>query len=256
MAEPAREVMIPLSAEMIGAVSRACARSADAVHEEMNDGLNSLANIAYVAPWLGLFATVLTLPNSFGPVPGERSLGLALCAAGLSRSIWPTALGLLVGLLSLSFYKYLNTTLQTFDREMKCASLDLVNQLTRHHGRWTAGPPMKPARSGPIFGAEPVAELTLDLRLSLGSMLFTGAAVFIAWGLQVLRYFEHDYLPLASAPWAACKYVLFVFGVSCIPAYVVAGRILRRGLGVTAVLVAASCLVWCSVQLILSVQHL
>jgi len=136
--------MIPLSAETIGAVSRAAARSADGVHEEMNDGLNRLANIAYIAPWLGLFATVLTIPNSFVGFDGPRTLGLALCADGLSRSIWPTALGLLVGLLSLSFYKYLNTTLQTFDREMKCASLDLVNQLARHHGRWTAGPPMRP----------------------------------------------------------------------------------------------------------------
>ena len=107
---------------------------------------------------------------------------------------------------------------------------------------------------GSIFGAKPPVEFTLDLRLSFGSMLFTGAAVFLAWGLQVLR--EHDYLPLASAHSAACKYVLFVYGVSCIPAYVVAVRILRRWLGATAVLAAASCLVWCSVELILSASHL
>jgi len=236
---------------MIGATGRALERSAAIVHEEMGKGLNDLANIGYVAPWLGLFATVLTLPNSFGPVPGERSMGLALCAAGLSRSIWPTALGLSIGLISLSFYKYLNTILETFDREMKCASLGFVNQLTRHRGRWMVGPPMKPVRSGPIFGAEPVAELTRDSRLSFGSILFTGAAVFLAWSLQALRYFEHDYLPLASAPWVACKYVLFVFGVSCIPAYVVSARIFRRGPGSTAVLAATSCLVWCSVELIL-----
>jgi hypothetical protein len=241
---------------MIGIISRASARSAAIVHEEMRKGLNSLANIAYIAPWLGLFATVLTLPNSFGPVPGEKSMGLALLADGLSRSIWPTALGLLVGLISLSFHKYLNTALEAFDCEMKCTSLDFINQLTKYRGRWIVGSPMKPVRSGPVFAAEPPGELTLNLRLSSGSMVFTSAAVFMAWSLQVLRYFEHDYLPLASAPWAACKYVFFVFGVSCIPASVVTVRILRRGPGATAVLAAASCLAWCSAELILGVHLL
>ena len=106
----------------------------------MKEGLNSLANIAYIAPWLGLFATVLTIPNSFVGFDGPASLGLVLCADGLSRSIWPTALGLLVGLTSLAFYKYLNVTLEALDREMKCAFLDFVNQLTRFRGRWIVGP--------------------------------------------------------------------------------------------------------------------
>lgn len=78
----------------------------------MKEGLSSLANIAYIAPWLGLFTTVITIPNSFVGFDGPASLGLALCADGLSRSIWPTALGLLVGLISLSFYRYLDATLE------------------------------------------------------------------------------------------------------------------------------------------------
>jgi hypothetical protein len=253
VSEPTREVVIPFSAEMIGAVSRASARSADSVHEEMKEGLNSLANIAYIAPWLGLFATVLTIPNSFVAFNGPASLGLALCADGLSRSIWPMALGLLVGLISLSFHIYLNGALDTFDCEMKCTCLDLVNQLARYRGRWIAGPPMKPVGSGPIFGAEP-AKLAQEHELSFGSMLFTGAAIFLAWCLQVFRYFEHDYLPLASAPWAACKYVLFVFGVSCTFAYVVWVKLLRRGLGALAIPAAASCLVWCLAELVLRVH--
>jgi hypothetical protein len=74
VSEPTREVVIPLAAEMIGALSRASARSAASVHEEMKEGLNSLANIAYIAPWLGLFATVLTIPNSFVGFDGQRAL--------------------------------------------------------------------------------------------------------------------------------------------------------------------------------------
>jgi biopolymer transport protein ExbB/TolQ len=139
VSEPTREVTIPLSAERIGAIIRASARSAAIVHEDMRKGLHSLANIAYIAPWLGLFATVLTLPNSFGAVPGDTGLGLALCAAGLSRSMLPTGLGLLIGLVSLWFSKYLNNALEAFDREMKCTSLDLANRIARHRGRWIVG---------------------------------------------------------------------------------------------------------------------
>jgi hypothetical protein len=199
---------------------------------------------------------VLTLPNSFVGFNGPASYGLGLVADGLSRSIWPTALGLFVGLVSLSFHKYLNGALDTFDCEMKCTSLDLANQLARYRGRWIVGPPTKPVCSGPIFGANPPVELRLGPRLSFGSMVFTGAAIFMAWSLQVLRYFEHDYLPFDSAPWAACKYLLLVFVVSCIPAYVVSVRILHRGLRTTTVLAAASCLVWCSFELILGVHLL
>jgi biopolymer transport protein ExbB/TolQ len=146
--------MIPLSAETIGAVSRAATLSADSVHVEMKDGVDNLANIAYIAPWLGLFATVLTIPNSFVGFDGPKSLALALVTGWLSRSIWPAAFGLLVGLISLSFHKYLNGALDTFECEMKCTSLDLVNQLVRYRGRWMVGPPMKPVGSGPVFGAE------------------------------------------------------------------------------------------------------
>jgi biopolymer transport protein ExbB len=162
MGESTRAAMIPLSAEMIGIVGRALVRSTDRVHEEMKDAVNSLANIAYIAPWLGLFATVLTIPNSFKGFDGPKSLGLAIVTAGLSISMWPTALGLLVGLTSLSFHKYLVCALDTFDGEMKCTSLDLVNQLVRHRGPWTVGPPMKHVGSGPIFGAEPVNSSTRE----------------------------------------------------------------------------------------------
>jgi hypothetical protein len=120
------------------------------VHEDMRKGLHSLAKHFIYRSMARAVCHVLTLPNSFGAVPGDRGRCLNLCAAGLSRSMLPSALGLLVGLVSLSFSKYLNTTLEAFDRELKCTSLDLVNQITRFRGRWIVGPPMKPVHTGPV----------------------------------------------------------------------------------------------------------
>ncbi len=54
---------------------------------------------------------------------------------GLSESLWPTAFGLLVGLVSLWFYEYLTGRLRTFDLEMETASLELVNLLSRLRGQ-------------------------------------------------------------------------------------------------------------------------
>jgi|ERR1035437_2309294 hypothetical protein len=113
---------------------------------------------------------------------------------------------------------------------------------------------MPPVLGCPIFGASPLAEL--EQGVWCRSLLQMAATLIAAWFLEAVRYFEHDYLTLASAPCAAFKYVLLVFGVSCIPAHVVSVKILRRGLRDTAVMAAASCLVWCSVELILGVHLL
>lgn len=52
----------------------------------------------------------------------------------LSGSIWTTALGLAIGLASLWCYRYLTDRLETFDREMNNATLELANQLRLYLG--------------------------------------------------------------------------------------------------------------------------
>jgi biopolymer transport protein ExbB/TolQ len=139
VSDPTRE-MPPLSAEIVGAVLRASRRSAALVHEDMRQGLTGLATIAYLAPWCGLLATVLAIPNSFVGCGGEKSTCMAAVVVRLSWSIWPTAFGLLIGLMAAWGNRYLTSNLEVFDRAMEGAALDLVNQLSRYRGRWTFGP--------------------------------------------------------------------------------------------------------------------
>jgi biopolymer transport protein ExbB/TolQ len=138
-----REVF-PLSAtEAIQAAKRASERSAAVVHEEMKEGLNGLATIASIAPLVGLFGTVMGIPTSFVGCNGEKSACMAAVAERLSGSIWPTAMGLLVGLTSLWCYRYLADRLEDFDLEMENASLDLVNRLIVYGRRLNPGPAIK-----------------------------------------------------------------------------------------------------------------
>jgi biopolymer transport protein ExbB/TolQ len=115
--------------EIHRSVQKSSLRAAKAVHAEMNRGLGHLATIASIAPWLGLFGTVLGIINSFPGIDMERSEVMAMTAGRLSEACVPAAIGLLFGLASLLFYKCLTVTLEGFDSEMEIATLQLLNHL-------------------------------------------------------------------------------------------------------------------------------
>jgi len=159
---------------------RASARSAAVVEQDLKRGVNSLATIASIAPLLGVFTTVITIPTAFVGCAGERWACQAAMIQGLSASIWPTALGLLVGLISLWFYRYLAERLNAFKREMESATLDLVNQLARRRGRWTLAPTVVPVD-------ESTGICATDTRMRVAA-----ASVIRRWGFRRL-------LPIAQA---------------------------------------------------------
>jgi biopolymer transport protein TolQ len=115
----------------LGAAKRASARSAAIVRGEMKRGLNSLATVASIAPWLGLFGTVLGIGNSFPGFDGSKESILAVIFERLSGAFVPCALGLMVAVVTMWFCKYLLSELESFDTEMGNASLQLINTLSR-----------------------------------------------------------------------------------------------------------------------------
>lgn len=117
------------------AAKRASARSACIVRREMKRGLNSLATIASVAPWIGMFGTILGMLGSFKGCGGEKWMCMAATLAGLSDALWPTLLGLAVALTAMWFYRFLLTEVEALGLEMEIAFLDLANDLTLHRRR-------------------------------------------------------------------------------------------------------------------------
>jgi biopolymer transport protein ExbB/biopolymer transport protein TolQ len=87
----------------------------------MGHGLTSLATIASLAPFVGLFGTVLGIMNSFRAIgqPNSHLLGFGAVAHGISESLATTALGLLVAIPAVWFYHYLRGQLEGFDAEME-----------------------------------------------------------------------------------------------------------------------------------------
>jgi biopolymer transport protein ExbB/TolQ len=85
--------------QVIRATERATERAAVAAHEDLKRGLNPLATITSIAPFIGTLGTVWALAfDTFVGFGIDKLTALAVVAEGLSRACLPSALGLVVGL--------------------------------------------------------------------------------------------------------------------------------------------------------------
>ena len=226
--------------EILQAVSRASKRSSAVVHEELKGSLNSLATIASLAPFLGVFGTVATFSNAFPGIAGQRAGVIAYIFDHFATSMSFTAFGLAVGLLSLWFYQYLTGRLRAFDLEMENASLDLLNQLSRFPGRFA----IAPAVDGPMFGEESPDELRRDEKFQLRSRYVAAAALVLASCIQAWLSWSISWI-----------YIPLTFGLSCLPAYPLWVKLLRRKPGGLIALASVICLFWSVAELVLG-RHL
>ena len=120
----------PEKTKALKAAERASMHSASIVHRDLKCGLNSLATIISTAPWLGLLGTVVGIHYSFPSVGTEKTTAMAMYFDLLSQALRPCAFGVMVAVVTMGFYRYLLTKLDTFDMEMETASLQLVNTLS------------------------------------------------------------------------------------------------------------------------------
>lgn len=221
----------------------------------MGQGLDSLATIVSIAPWIGVLGTVYGIVNSFRGFVGEKSSFLPALAKSLSESIWPTAFGLLVGLISLWFYKYLTGKLEAFDGEMENASRELVSLLTHFRGRF-ATPTVDRPSEGPLFGEKYVAELIQYQKSWFPTTLLTCAALVVAWTVQAAIVFDSTTLPLWLVALNASGRALYMFGLSCFPAYLAWIALFHRRYGAMVALASALCFCWSVIDLVLYLRLL
>ncbi len=111
------------------AVMRAVERACAVTRARFRRHVNSLATVAVIAPFLGLFATLLGIVGSFTGCGGEKSTCMAALASNLSYAIARCSLGLFVGILSYCSYHLLCRQLEEISLEMRSATLELANAL-------------------------------------------------------------------------------------------------------------------------------
>lgn len=82
-----------------------------------------------LAPFVGLFGTVVGIIRAFADMAEHGSGGFAVVAAGISEALIATALGLGVAIVALAFYNYLNVRIGALNATYARASEHFVQAL-------------------------------------------------------------------------------------------------------------------------------
>ena len=86
--------------------------------EELEHGMNYLASVGSVAPFVGLFGTVWGIMNSFKQIAAEKSTSLIVVAPAIAEALFATALGLVAAIPATMAYNKLSTDLMRFGNRL------------------------------------------------------------------------------------------------------------------------------------------
>lgn len=110
----------------IGDALTVAARKRSAAFER---NLSIIGTIAVIAPFVGLFGTVLGIIRAFDDIALKGNSSPAVVAAGVSESLITTAAGLFVAVLSVVFFNYFRARVRTNREEISWAADQLAEFL-------------------------------------------------------------------------------------------------------------------------------
>jgi biopolymer transport protein ExbB len=112
----------------------------DALSIALMQQLNSLerylaiiGTIAVIAPFVGLFGTVLGIIHAFDDIALKGNSTPAVVAAGVGEALITTAAGLFVAVLAVIFFNYFKTRIKAYNQEMIVAANQLAEMLHFHN---------------------------------------------------------------------------------------------------------------------------
>ena len=112
----------------------------DALSIALMEHLNSLernlaiiGTIAVIAPFVGLFGTVLGIIHAFDDIALKGNSTPAVVAAGVSEALITTAAGLFVAVIAVIFFNYFKSRIKTYNQEMIVAANQLAEMLHFHN---------------------------------------------------------------------------------------------------------------------------
>jgi biopolymer transport protein ExbB/biopolymer transport protein TolQ len=118
----------PLSeAEIVEAATRAVERSTLLTTSDFKRGIGSLATIATITPFIGLFGTVIGIINAFHGMAMSGSGGIGAVSAGIAEALIATAMGLGVAIPAAWMFNYFTNQLERLQIEMSNSSSELID---------------------------------------------------------------------------------------------------------------------------------
>ncbi len=95
--------------------------------------LGIIGTIAVIAPFVGLFGTVLGIIRAFQDIALKGNSTPAVVAAGVSEALITTAAGLFVAVVSVIFFNYFKSRIKAYNQEMIVAANQLAEMLHFHN---------------------------------------------------------------------------------------------------------------------------
>ena len=102
---------------------------------KIENGLNFLAIIGSVAPFIGLFGTVWGIMTSFQSIAVSKNTSLAVVAPGIAESLLVTGIGLFAAIPALIFYNIFSNKINLFLERLDSFSLETSKTLSRELDR-------------------------------------------------------------------------------------------------------------------------
>ena len=114
------------------AVDRALLRAATVEINKLEKRVPFLATVASVAPFIGLFGTVVGITIAFQRIGTTGSTNLAVVGPSISEALIATAAGLFAAIPAVLAYNHFSTRVKTFAAEMDDFSLEFLNITERN----------------------------------------------------------------------------------------------------------------------------
>ena len=114
------------------AVARALLRAATVEINKLEKRVPFLATVASVAPFIGLFGTVVGITIAFQRIGTTGSTNLAVVGPSISEALIATAAGLFAAIPAVLAYNHFSTRVKIFAAEMDDFSLEFLNIAERN----------------------------------------------------------------------------------------------------------------------------
>ncbi len=114
---------------------RAAERAAGRAVAELESGISTLGTIASVAPFIGLFGTVLGVMRAFRDLANAAGAGPGLVAVGISEALICTAAGLLVAIPAVAAFNHFNQRISRFEAELRWMIDEVLDGLSERAHR-------------------------------------------------------------------------------------------------------------------------
>lgn len=112
---------------IIEASARAVARSTMVTLASLRRGVGTLATIATISPFVGLFGTVVGIIHAFRAIADQGGDGgFATVSSGIAEALVTTALGILVAIPAAWMFNHLTERIERLRVEMESSSAELM----------------------------------------------------------------------------------------------------------------------------------